>query len=76
MMHFFRWMLCLATAGLLLTACDKNKNQVPDPVAPGAEVIPTQDLAWEIYNLIPKEDLPDYCRAPTNLLIFVKMYFQ
>ena len=63
MMHFFRWMLCLATAGLLLTACDKNKNQVPEPVAPGSEVIPTRDIALEIYNLIPKEDLPDYCRA-------------
>ena len=63
MMPIFRWMLCLAAAGLLLTACDKNKNQVPAPVAPGAEVIPTQDIALEIYNLIPKEDLPDYCRA-------------
>ncbi len=36
----------------LLAACDKQKKQPQDP---------NRDIAMEIFQLIPKSDLPDYC---------------
>lgn len=58
----------------LSASCNKNKSQDPSPVTSGTEVasgtesaatdeiLGDYDIATEIYELIPKEDLPDFCR--------------
>ena len=49
----------LLCAGLAMTACKgKGGNTTGEPAA-AAE---SEDIAWTIYQLIPKADLPEYCR--------------
>lgn len=62
MKTFFRLMICAAVACVLATACDKEKKQTPEPAVSGTEVAPARDIALEVYELIPKDDLPSFCR--------------
>lgn len=58
---FFRTTVCaLAAALLLLAACDKKPGRDAVPAVAPSQA--DQEIALEIYALIPQTDLPDYCR--------------
>jgi len=61
MKTFFRLMICAAAACSLATACDKERKQRPEPSVSGTEVAVVRDIALEVYELIPKDDLPFFC---------------
>jgi hypothetical protein len=61
MKTFIRLMICAAAACSLATACDKERKQRPEPSVSGTEVAAVRDIALEVYELIPKDDLPFFC---------------
>lgn len=52
----------LLCSGLMVVACKGDNKGVGTDTASSVTTDQNDSIAWKIYQLIPKDELPDYCR--------------